>query len=136
MAKCSFGKISLKDTFSAVWPWGTDLFIRMFYVNANNTETLICAVDSSDTFWYEADNFCKAVSGYTGIPADHIWYHELQLHAAPASSALNGEAMQKIAKKAADEVLRMKARAAEFTCEVAEAYAGNRFTINQNFLIG
>lgn len=131
MAKCSFGKISLKETFKPRWPWGTDLYIRMFYVNANDTEALICAVDSSDTFWYEADNFCAAVSARTGIPADNIWYHELQLHAAPASSALNGEVMQMIAEKAADEVLRMKERAEEFTCDVAEAYAGNKYTLNR-----
>ncbi len=131
MAKCSFGKISLLGTFKEVWPIGTDLYARLFYVCTDETEVLIAAMDTADTFREEAARFREGVAKITGIPADNIWYHELQLHAAPSSDTLKGETIDAIAKRVGDEVLLMKARALPFTCEVAESYAGTRYTLNR-----
>ncbi len=131
MAKCSFGKVSLKGCFHTYWPFGTDIYARLFYVNANDTEVLIAAMDTSDTFPKDTVRFREMVSKKSGIPADNIWYHELQLHAAPNSVCLTGEYMERIADAVATETLSMKNRAVEFTCEVAEAYAGMKYTVNR-----
>lgn len=131
MAKCSFGKVSLKSTFHEIWPYGTELYARLFYVCTDSTEILLAAMDTLETFPKEAEHFCRIVSAQTGIPSDHIWYHELQIHAAPNSPHLTGTVMETIALKISKEVLQMKERAEDFTCEVSEAYAGNKFSINR-----
>ena len=131
MAKCCFGKVSLKGCFLTQWPFGTDIYARLFYIHANNTEVLIAAMDSGDTFPKDTVRFRQMVSKQTGIPADNIWYHELQLHAAPSSLSLTGEYMEKVAAVVSDEVNAMKQRAQDFTCEVAEAYAGMKYTVNR-----
>lgn len=131
MAICSFGKFPLRGLFQADWPFGTELYVRLFYVKAEETETLIAAVDSADTFPAETARFREGVSRLTGIPADNIWYHELQLHAAPGSNHLKGESMDKIIARAAKEALALRARAVPFTCQVAEADVGNRFSVNR-----
>lgn len=131
MAKCCFGKVSLKGCFYSYWPFGTDIYARLFYVNANGTQVLIAAMDTSDTFPQDTVRFRNMVSEQTGIPAENIWYHELQLHAAPNSVCLSGEYMEKVSAVVAKEANAMKERAEEFTCEVAEAYAGMKYTVNR-----
>lgn len=131
MAKCSFGKVSLQGTFEAVWPFGTDLFARMFYVATDETEILMVAMDTADTLFTEAARFREGVSIRMGIPADRIWYHELQLHAAPGSRQLKGETMGRIIDRVSREVLSMKDRAVPFTCRVAEADLGMKYSMNR-----
>lgn len=131
MAVCSFGKFPLRGLFQADWPFGTELYVRMLYVKAQETEALIAAVDSADTFPAETARFREGVARLTGIPADNIWYHELQLHAAPGSNQLKGESMERIIARAAAEALAMRARAVPFTCQVAEADVGTRFSVNR-----
>ncbi|MBQ3094147.1 MAG: hypothetical protein IJC52_03150 [Clostridia bacterium] len=131
MAVCAFSKVSLKDTFYAYWPFGTELYARLLYVATDNTEVLLAAVDTNSTFRKETVVFRERVAEKTGIPADNIWYHELQIHAAPNADSLFGEAMEKIADRVADEVLRMKEAAVPFTCEVATKYAGQKYTMNR-----
>lgn len=131
MATCSFGKISLRGTFPEYWPFGTELYARLLYIHANDTEVLIAAMDLGDTHRAETAQFREALSAATGIPADHIWYHELQIHAAPGADIITGEVIDNIVAKMAPEVEAMKARAVPFTCEVTEAYAGTKFSYNR-----
>jgi len=91
MAKCCFDKIPLRGTFEPVWPFGTELYARMLYIESNQTKALLLALDTLCTSPDEADRFRSAVSAGTGIPADHIWYHELQAHAAPDSLTMQGK---------------------------------------------
>ena len=83
MAVCAFDKISLEGLFPAVWPFGTGLYARLSYFATPNAETLFVAMDTSCTLPREADRFRQMVQEQTGIPSGHIWYHELQIHAAP-----------------------------------------------------
>lgn len=131
MAKCSFSKVTLRDTWEPYWPFGTELYARLFYVQTDSTEVLIAALDTGDTARGETVLFRESVSAKTGIPADNIWYHELQIHAAPGADILLPDVIEKIAVRVADEVNAMKERAVEFTCEVTESYAGTKFSYNR-----
>ena len=131
MAKCSFSKVSLRDTWEPYWPFGTELYARLFYVQTDSTEALIAAIDTNDTAHGETTVFREGVSAATGIPADNIWYHELQIHAAPGADILLPDVMVKMAARVAEEVNKMKETAKEFTCEVTECYAGTKFSYNR-----
>lgn len=131
MAKCSFSKVSLNGTWEPYWPFGTDLYARLLYIATDSTEVLITALDTGDTAHPYTVQFRQEVSAMTAIPVDNIWYHELQIHAAPGADILRDEVISAIAKRVADEVNAMKARAVPFTCEVSEAYAGTKFSYNR-----
>ncbi len=131
MAKCSFSKVTLRGTFEQYWPFGTELYARLFYVQTDSTEVLIAAMDLGDTARAETIQFREGVSKLTGIPADNIWYHELQIHAAPGADILGPEAMNAIIERVAAVVNEMKPQAVEFTCEVTESYAGTKFSYNR-----
>lgn len=131
MAKCSFSKVSLRGTFDQYWPFGTELYARLFYVQTDKTEVLIAAMDLGDTARAETIQFRESLSAATGIPADNIWYHELQIHAAPGADILTSDVMEAIVARVAGAVNEMKPKAVEFTCEVTEAYAGTKFSYNR-----
>lgn len=137
MALCSFGKISLKGHFEPIWPFGTDLYARLFYLSSNDQEALIVALDTLCTLPRETDRFRERVAQLTGIPEDHIWYHELQVHAAPDSDRLQGAWMNGLAKAVAEEALRIRALAVPFSCQVAQADLGMRYSMNrQQYVAG
>ncbi len=129
--KCSFAKISTKGTFNPVWPYGTDLFVRFLYLESGEERALVAAFDFGGTFPREADRFREELSAKTGIPAKSIWYHELQIHAAPFCEELSGEAMDRLIKISADAVIEMIPRAEEFDCFAAECDMGTEFTFNR-----
>ncbi len=130
MAKCSFSKVSLKGIIPEFWQFGTDMYARLFYINSNGAEVLIAALDLADSYRKTAIKFREIVSQKTNIPADNIWYHELQLHAASGSQT-NEEIVEKMADAVSQEVIKMKNNATEFDCEVTEAYAGTKFSYNR-----
>lgn len=129
--KCSFAKISTKDTFAPVWPYGTDLYGRFLYIEDGEEQALVCAFDFSATFPHEADRWRREVSLRTGIPAKSIWYHELQIHAAPCSEDLCGEAMDKLIDITVTAVLDMIPRAEECDCFAAECDMGTEYSFNR-----
>jgi len=131
MAKCSFGKISLRNTFHPKWPFGTELYIRLLYVESGSTQVLFAAVDSLCTAPSETARFRKEVAIRTGIPKSAIWYHELQVHAAPDSLDLRGEAMDRIIALVSDKTNEMISAAVPFRCEVAELDVGSQFSMNR-----
>ncbi len=131
MAKCSFGKVSLKGTFTPKWPYGTDLYIRLLYIENAGTKVLFAALDSMCTAPSETLRFRNEVSKRTGIPAAAIWYHELQVHAAPDSLDLRNEAMDRIIELVSSKVLEMMNDAKPFRCETAELDVGDRFSMNR-----
>lgn len=112
-------------------PSAPRFFARLLYINANNTEVLIASLDTLCTYRTDAIAFRNRVSEITGIPADNIWYHELQTHATPDWDALTGEPILRIAGAVGKEALAMKDRAVNFTCEVAEVYAGMNYSVNR-----
>ncbi len=131
MASCCFSKVSLKGTFREYWPFGTDMFARLLYIKAGDNDVLMVALDTGDTTRGATIQFRNEVAAATGISADHIWFHELQIHAAPGGDILLGEVITAIAARVADEVNAMKERLVPFTCEVTEAYAGTKFSYNR-----
>ena len=131
MSKCCFGKISLQGTFSPKWPFGTDLYARMLYISSADTQVLLVAFDTLCTAPSETERFRKEVSARTAIPAEHIWYHELQVHAAPDSLDLRDDAMDKIIALVAEKTNEMIKSAVEFTWEVAHVDVGERFSMNR-----
>ncbi|MBE6763643.1 MAG: hypothetical protein E7553_04740 [Ruminococcaceae bacterium] len=131
MAKCSFSKVPLSGTWEPYWPFGTELHARLLYIQTDKTEVLITAFETGDTSRPATAQFRREVSEKTGIPADNIWFHELQIHAAPGADTLFGEVITNISNRVADEVNAMKTRAVPFTCEVSEAYAGTKFSYNR-----
>jgi len=137
MAVCAFGKLSLYGLFPEVWPRGTELYARLSYFGTKNAQTLFVAMDTSCTNPKETDRFRKMVAEKTGIPSDHIWYHELQIHAAPDSTVLKGEVMDGIAEAVSGEVLKLRQQAVPFTCEVAEMDLGMNYSMNrQQYVAG
>ena len=131
MAKCCFDKVSLKNTFAPKWPYATELYARLLYIEAQNTKVLIAAFDTLCTSPSETERFRKGVSACTSIPADHIWYHELQVHAAPDSLDLRGETMDRIITLVSAKANEMSQSAVDFTWNVAQLDAGDRFTMNR-----
>ncbi|MBQ9414231.1 MAG: hypothetical protein IJU16_03790, partial [Clostridia bacterium] len=131
MAHCCFDKISIQGIFHPLWPYGTDLYDRLLYIETEQTQVLLCALDSGGTFYHEADRFREEVSANTGIPANNIWYHELQIHAGPDGQQLRFDAMDQLIRLVSDKVNDMKTRAVPFTCDVAEADVGTKYTMNR-----
>ena len=129
--KVSFGKISTKGTFVPVWPYGTDLYGRFIYFEKGDSRALIAAFDFSGTQPKEANRFRFEVSKRTGIPAGAIWYHELQIHAAPYGDQLKGEPMDKLIELSAEEIRKMIYRAEECDCWVCESDFGTECSFNR-----
>ncbi len=137
MAVCAFDKLSLEGLFPAVWPFGTGLYARLSYFATPHAETLFVAMDTSCTQPREADRFRRMVQDQTGIPSGHIWYHELQIHAAPESHVLLGECMDRIARAVSEKTVQLRAKAVPFTCEVAEMDLGDTHSMNrQQYVAG
>ncbi len=113
MARCSFGSVVVNDTFTPQWPFGTDLEARLFYAEEDGRQWLLCAFDFSGTFRRTALRFRQELSRQTGIPTEHIWYHELQIHAAPISWELDGDACGRLIALCVPAVRSMMARAEE-----------------------
>jgi len=131
MSKCSFGKFSIKDFFTPEWPFCTDMYCRMFYLQSDREQFLLCVMDSCDTFPAEANRFRLGLAEALGMPAKSVWYHELQLHAAPGSRQLRGEAMDKILAAAIPAARDMIDRAEEFDAFVTEADFGTECSFNR-----
>ncbi len=131
MAKCCFSKVSLRDTWKPYWPFGTELYARLLYIQTDSTRMLLVAMDTGDTARPYTAQFRNEVAALTDIPADNIWYHELQIHAAPGADVLIDDVITNMATRVAAEVNAMKERAVPFTCEVSEAYAGTKFSYNR-----
>lgn len=81
--KCAFGKVQINGFFPAKQPFGTDLFARMAYFEAEREKSLIIAFDLAGTFPADTTIFRESLSALSGIPCGNIWFHELQLHAVP-----------------------------------------------------
>ncbi len=132
MAICGFGKVSLNGTYLQFWPFGSDLFARLLYIKSDDgTELLLAAMDLANSCPSVTAQFREKVSAATGIPADNVVYHELQIHAAPGADVINEETMDRIVERVLPEIQATMERAVPFTCEVTEAYAGTRFSYNR-----
>ena len=130
MAKCAFGKVSILGTFEPIMQQGTELYCRLVYLENDDTRVLLAALDTSCASRSAALRFRNYVSEHTHIPADNIWFHELQIHAAPESPQME-EAVLPIAKRVVQETLAMMERAVPYTCRVAECDMGTRFSMNR-----
>ena len=129
--KACFGKRSASGAFTPVWPFGTDLYERMLYLEQDGTEVLICVFDFNGTFPSDTDLFRAKVSEGTGIPADHIWYHELQIHASPTDRAIHGDGIAFLIDQTIREVERLRREAQEVTVTAAEADFGTECSFNR-----
>ena len=131
MAKCCFGKFSAQGIFPPEYPYGTDLYGRLFYLEAGGQRVLIAAFDFLGSFPQEANRWRREVAAATGLPAENIWYHELQVHAAPYGPQLTGDAIDQLIARTIPAVRDLMASAEPFTCEVAEADFGTDYTMNR-----
>lgn len=129
--KVSFGKISTKGVFTPIWPYGTDLFGRFIYFEKDGTRAVICAFDFNGTCPKDAQHWREEVSRMTGIPAGAIWYHELQIHAAPYGDQLAGEPIEELIRRSAAEINEMANRAEECDCFVCESDFGTECSFNR-----
>lgn len=129
--KCSFKKMSTKGSFNAVWPYGTDLYGRFFYLECEAEKLLICAFDFNATFPKEADRFRTEISKRTGIPKKSVWYHELQIHAAPFNEEIAGEAMDRLIDLSSAAINEMINDAEECQCLVSECDMGTDYSFNR-----
>ena len=131
MAKCSFGKVVLNGVFAPLYPFGTDLEGRFFYVEEGARRWLLATFDFSGTFRSTALAFRQAVSQATGIPVSHIWYHELQIHAAPISHELAGAPCQRLIALCLPEIQAMVARAQPAHIDYVLADFTGQFNLNR-----
>lgn len=139
MAKCSFAKVTTRGIYDAyagrgpisTWEYGTELYGRFFYLESGGQRALIAAFDFLGTFSKDANRWRREVAQRTGIPADHIWYHELQIHAAPKGPEMTGEVIDRLVERCVPAILEMMGRAEEFTCQVAEADFGAECNFNR-----
>ncbi len=127
---CSFGKVSLKGSFNPKWPFATDLYARMFYMRSGDEQLLFCAFDTLGTWASDTRKFRKEVSAACGIPEKSIIFHELQVHASLCAVDMHA-AIDNIIKAVIPTVKTMIESARPFTCEVSEAFFGDRFTFNR-----
>lgn len=130
MSLCSFGKFSIKGTFTPQWPYHTDLYCRLAYFKNGEEQALFCAFDSLGTWACDARKFCKELGEACGIPAKSIVFHELQAHAAPYCDNMH-EAMDAIVARAAEAVKELQKNAVPYICEVSEAYFGTDCSFNR-----
>ncbi len=129
--KCSFAKVSMKGTFKEEWPYGTDIYGRFFYMESGTERFLMAAFDFSATYPREANRWRREVSARTGIPEKSLWYHELQIHAAPCSEHNYGKYMDAIIERSVQTINEMVSRAEECDCFVAECDLGTEFSFNR-----
>ncbi len=127
---CSFGRVSLKGTFTPKWEFATELYVRLFYLKSGDEQLLFCAFDTLGTWASDTRKFRKEISAACGIPEKSIVYHELQVHASLGAVYMHS-AMDNIIKAVIPAVNALKANAKPFTCEVTEAYFGDSFTFNR-----
>lgn len=126
--KAAFEKFSAKGAFKPRWPYGTDLYGRLLYLEQNGTQVLICVFDFLGTYPSDTVFFRKEVSKKTGIPENHIWYHELQIHAAPSEDDLHGEGIKLLIDRTSEAAIRMIRNARECEISVTEADFGTECT--------
>ena len=129
--KCSFAKMSTKGTFEPIWPYGTDLYGRFLYLESGTERVLIAAFDLSGSPPREAARWRREVARRTGIPEKSVWYHELQIHAAPAYEQMAGKAMDALIDRSVETILELIDRAEACGCYVAECDMGTEFTFNR-----
>ncbi|MBO5870892.1 MAG: hypothetical protein J6Q89_09095 [Clostridia bacterium] len=129
--KCSFAKMSTKGTFEAYWPYGTDLYGRFMYLESNDEKVLIAAFDFNGTFPKEADRWRREVAKRVGIPEKSVWYHELQIHAAPLYEELSASAMDALIDRTVDVVKDLISRAEECEVYAAECDMGTNYSFNR-----
>lgn len=129
--KACFGKLSARGAFQPVWPFGTDLYERLLYLEQDGTEVLFCVFDFNGTFPSDTDLFRAKVSEATGIPEGHIWYHELQIHASPDDRAIHGDGIRHLISQTVREVGRLRKDAVEVTVSVSEADFGTECSFNR-----
>lgn len=131
MLKVSFAKMSTKGTFKAQWPYGTDLYGRFLYLESGKEQALIAAFDFNGSYPKEAARWRREVSKRTGIPEKSIWFHELQIHAAPFFDQLAGESMDALIERSCRTVEELMANARECDCYAAECDMGTDFSFNR-----
>lgn len=131
MLKAAFGKLSTKGVFKPVWPYGTDLYERLIYLEQDGVRVLICVFDFNGTFPADTTHFRNEVSASTGIPANHIWYHELQIHASPTDMDIHGDGIEELIRRTSEEAKKMMREAVEVDVTVAEADFGTECSFNR-----
>ena len=92
---------------------------------------LIAAFDLSASYPREAARWRREVARRTGIPEKSVWYHELQIHAAPEFEQMAGKAMDALIDRSVETILELIDRAEECDCYVAECDMGTEFTFNR-----
>ena len=129
--KACFRKLSTKGAFRPVWPYGTDLYERLIYLEQDGTQVLICAFDFNGSFPADTTLFRASVSAGTGIPAGNIWYHELQIHASPSDKDIHGDGIDLLIAQTIEAAKQMIAEAEEVSVTVTEADFGTDCTFNR-----
>ena len=129
--KCSFAKMSTKGTFKPEWPYGTDIYGRFLYLEQGNEKVLIAGFDFNATYPREADRWRRELAARVGLPEKSVWYHELQIHAAPAHDMIAGVAMDKLIDKSVETVKDMISRAEECDVYGAEIDMGTDYSFNR-----
>ncbi len=131
MSKCSFGRIILNDIFDAKYPFGKDLEGRFIYIENESMRWLLGVFDFSGSFRRTCLAWRNAVSCATGIPAENIWYHELQTHAAPISWELDGEPCRRLIDKTVPVIREMISKAEEAELCYIICDFEDKFTLNR-----
>ena len=131
VGKCSFGKVILNDIFEAKYPFGKDLEGRFIYLRDGSQQWLLAVFDFSGTFRRTCLNWREAVAKATGIPAANIWYHELQIHAAPISDELDGAPCDRLVDICVPVIRNMMLTAEEADLSYIIVDLEDRFNVNR-----
>lgn len=129
--KCSFAKMTTRGTYKEYWPFGTELYGRFIYLESGNEKVLIAGFDFNGTYPKDAERWRREVAKRTGIPAKSVWYHELQIHAAPFNEELSGAVMDALIDRSVATVKDMISRAEECDVYCAECDMGNNYSFNR-----
>ncbi|MDF2986423.1 MAG: hypothetical protein K0R50_1933 [Eubacterium sp.] len=131
MGKCSFGKVVINGVFEARYPFGKDLEGRFIYLRDGSQQWLLAVFDFSGTFRRTCLKWREAVSEATGIPSANIWYHELQIHAAPISDELDGTACDRLVEVCVPVIRDMMVSAVDAELSYSLLDLENRFNVNR-----
>jgi hypothetical protein len=132
MGKCSFAKVAVNDVFQAKYPFGTDLEGRFMYIEDVEHQWLLASFDFSGTFRRTCMEWREGISAATGIPVSNIWYHELQIHAAPISFELDGEPCKRLIQKCIPVIKDMISRAEDAELSYIIPEFDGRFNMNRD----
>ncbi len=131
MAGCSFACTDVTGIYEQKYPVGKGLQGRFMYVEDGKLKWLLASFDFAGTFRQSCTAWRQKIALATGIPYSNIWFHELQIHAAPVSFEPESEPCNRLAEICIPVILQMMEDALEAEVSYVLPDMGEKFSMNR-----